>query len=73
MKLSFKLQCQRYQIYKDRRRGHKSSILAQNETTNMYQDEIRKQSAVNDRRNNRTNGKSLKRKASSYLTENIKL
>ena len=72
MSLSFKLHCQRYQIYNNRQKDPKPSTVTSDKTSYMYQDEICKQSAVNDRRNFRRNGCSLQRKACFYLPENKK-
>ena len=70
MSLSFKLHCQRYQVYNDRQKHPKQSTVANNISTPIYQNNICKQSAVNDRKNCRKNGCLLKRKANYYRSEN---
>ena len=49
MRLSFKLHCQRYQIYRERQKSLKPSRDVNGTSFILYQDEICKQSAVNDR------------------------
>ena len=50
MRLSFKLRCQRYQIYRDRKKSTKPSRYVNETSFPLNQDEICKQSAANDRK-----------------------
>ena len=59
MSLSFKLHCQRYHFYNDRQKHPKQSTVTNDISSPIDQDEIRKQSAVNDRKNSRKNGRLL--------------
>ena len=50
MKFSFKIHCQRYQIYRDWQKSSKASTDVTAIPFPLYQDEICKQSAVNDKK-----------------------